>query len=344
MRRLRIAAALPVLLASMSVVTSHATTPAAAAGAVTRSEVVFTVTNPLDQGRQYHVRGTLVRPQGCTSSVLLAEHGLSYGRWAWDFPVDPGTYSMAQRLAETGHAMLAIDELGYGASDHPDGYTLTVQAYAAMTDQIVHALRSGGYVADGGAGPAFTRVGLIGHSAGSEIVELAAGGFHDADALIVTAYEHTPTGVSQDWLAREWIPGDNTRAASKDYEYFETDAKTRAADMYNLAQADPAIVARDNEMANLTPSGEVYSIGLQPSRMVIGGIDVPLLVVLAQKDAIFPASGGEAEMALFTAATDKTLDVVFGAGHVLSLHPSAPLTTQVVRSWLDGHAAAMPAC
>jgi pimeloyl-ACP methyl ester carboxylesterase len=311
---------------------------------VARSQVSFTVTNPLDPGHQYSVSGTLVRPEGCTSSVLLAEHGLSYGRWAWDFPLDRATYSMAQGLAERGHALLAIDELGYGASDHPDGYTLTVQAYAAITDQIVQQLRSGNYVSPGGTVPAFAHVGLIGHSAGSEIAELAEGGFRDADALIVTGYEHTPTGVSQDWLAREWIPGDNARAAQGDYEYFETDARTRAADMYAAAGADPAVIAQDNRLANLTPSGEVYSIGLQPSRSVIGTITAPLLVILAADDALFPPSGSEAEMSLFAAASDKTLHIVPGTGHALSLHRSAPTTTAMVASWLENHEAVMPRC
>ncbi|HEY2702360.1 MAG TPA: alpha/beta hydrolase [Candidatus Dormibacteraeota bacterium] len=346
MRRLRVAAALAVLFAGVSL-SAAPVVPTAAAPAVApvvRSEVAFTVTNPADPGHTSTVRGTLVRPAGCTSSVLLAEHGLSYGRWAWDFPLDPATYSMAQGLAQRGHAMLAIDELGYGASDHPNGYTLSVQAYAAITDQIVQQLRRGGYASPSGVAPAFTHVGLIGHSAGSEIVELAAGMFGDADALIVTGYEHTPTGVSQDWLAREWIPGDNTRAAQGDYEYFETDPQTRAADMYAAAAADPAVIARDNAMANLTPSAEIWSIGPQPSRAVIGAITAPLLVILAQNDVLFPPAGADTEMSLFAAAQDKTLSIVGGAGHVLTLHRSAPLTTAVVASWLENHEAVMPRC
>lgn len=344
MPRPRVVAAMVVVLAGAAMGAVPSASSAAGPVTVVRSEVAFTVTNPLDPGHHYTVRGTLVRPEGCTSSVLLAEHGLSYGRWAWDFPLDPSTYSMAQGLAERGHALLAIDELGYGASDHPNGYTLTVQAYAAMTDEIVQQLRSGRYSSPGGSVPAFAHVGLIGHSAGSEIVELAEGGFRDADALIVTAYEHTPTGVSGDWLAREWIPGDNTRAARSDYEYFETDPHTRAADMYTAAGADPSVIAQDNRLANLTPSGEVWSIGLQPSRTVIGTITVPLLMILASDDAIFPPSGADAEMSLFAAATDKTLHIVPATGHVLSLHRSAPTTTAMVASWLENHGAVMPGC
>jgi pimeloyl-ACP methyl ester carboxylesterase len=340
---IRIAAALAVVLAAVGTGASHAT-PSRAAGTVpvVRSYVAFAVTNPLDPGQRWTVRGTLVRPEGCSSSVLLAEHGLSYGRWAWDFPYDPATYSMAQGLAERGHAMLAIDELGYGASDHPNGYSLTVQSYASITDQIVQQLRTGAYTSPGGPVPAFNHVGLIGHSAGSEIVELTQGIFRDADALIVTGYEHTPTGVSQDWLAREWIPGDNTRAAQGDYEYFETDPHTRAADMY-AGNADPAVIAEDTRLANLTPSGEIWSIGPQPSRTVIGSITVPLLMVLGSNDVLFPASGADQEMSLFAAAADRALRVVNG-GHVLTLHRNAPETTAIVASWLENHEFQMPRC
>lgn len=346
MRRYRVAAAPAVLFAGLGLgmgpVVPTAAAPAVAP--VIRSEAAFTVSNPADPGHRYTVRGTLVRPQGCTSSVLLAEHGLSYGRWAWDFPLDPATYSTAQGLAQRGHALLAIDELGYGASDHPNGYTLSVQAYAAITHQIVQQLRRGGYASPSGVAPAFAHVGLIGHSAGSEIVELAAGTFGDADALIVTGYEHTPVGVSQKWLTREWIPGDNTRAARGDYEYFETDPQTRAADMYAAAAADPAVVARDTAMVNLTPSAEVWSIGAQPSRAVIGAITAPLLVVLAENDVLFPQAAAGTEMSLFAAARDRTLHVVPGAGHALTLHRSSPATTAGIASWLENHEAVMPRC
>jgi pimeloyl-ACP methyl ester carboxylesterase len=346
MRRLRVAAALAVVFAGLGMGASRVTPTVAAPApaAVVRSAVAFTVSNPADPGHLYTVRGTLVRPEGCASSVLLAEHGLSYGRWAWDFPLDPATYSTAQGLAQRGHALLAIDELGYGASDHPNGYTLSVQAYAAITDQIVQQLRRGGYASPSGVAPAFAHVGLIGHSAGSEIVELAAGSFRDADALIVTGYGHTPTGVSQDWLTREWIPGDSTRAAQGDYEYFETDPQTRAADMYSAAAADPAVIARDTAMANLTPSAEIWSIGPQPSRAVIGAITAPLLMVFGENDVLFPPAGADAEMALFAADQDRTLHVVPGAGHALTLHRSSPATTAVIASWLESHEAVMPRC
>jgi pimeloyl-ACP methyl ester carboxylesterase len=314
---------------------------------VTREAVAFTVSNPLDPLKSYTVKGTLIRPAGCTSSVLLAMHGLSYGQWAWDFPLEPDTYSVAQSLAERGYAMVAVDELGYGESagegapDHPNGYTLTVESYAVMTAQIGEQLRAGTYQA---ASPVpFPHIGLIGHSAGTEIVELAAGLYPGlADVLIATGYTHEPF-VNNQWLLRQWVPEDNVHALQDDYVYFESDPETRAADFYT-SLSDPDVVALDTAMANLTPSGEVFSIGMQPSRFLLPLIRVPVLLVLGEKDELFPARFGANELRHFVLAADKSLVVVPGAGHALMLHINAPATNDAVADWLDARNGAHPRC
>jgi pimeloyl-ACP methyl ester carboxylesterase len=313
---------------------------------ITRELVTFEVTNPLDPLTTYTVSGTLIRPRAaCSNSVLLAMHGLSYGKWAWDFPLRPETYSVAQALAERGYAMVAVDRLGYGDSHggEPNGYTLTVEGYGEMTAQIADRLRSGKY---GAANPsAFAHVGLIGHSAGSEAIELAAG-LHPniADVLIATAYTHEPF-VNNAWLLREWVPGDNVRAAMDDYEYFQRNPSTRAKEMYWLPNADADVVALDNQLANLTPSGEIYSINPQPSRFVIGLIKIPVLLVLADRDDLFPSSMGQSELLLFQSATDKTL-VVAGPddGHTFMLQRNAPVMNDAIADWLDARNAVLPKC
>lgn len=321
-----------VVVAASLVVLPIVAWPALASGVV-REPVSFRVTNPLVRGSTYTVRGELVRPRaGCAQSVLLAMHGLSYGQWAWDFPLSPDTYSVAQALAERGYATVAVDELGYGSSSHPNGYTLSVESYADMTAQIAGQLRAGTYAA--AEHPGFTHLGLMGHSAGSEIVELAAA-LHPgiAEVLIPTAYTHEPF-VDNIWLTREWSR-DNLRALRSDYEYFETNRATRAADMYHLANADPAIVQWDNDHANLTPSGEVFSIGLQPSRFVLPLVKIPVLLVLADHDALFPASFGPNEMLWFQGTADKTLLVAPNDGHAFMLHRNAPVTNTRIADWLS---------
>lgn len=320
---------------------------APAAPVVTREAVAFTVTNPLDPLETFTVKGTLIRPAGCNASVLLAMHGLSYGQWAWDFPLKPEVYSVAQALAGRGYAMVAVDELGYGDShgaespDQPNGYTLTVEGYAAMTAQIADQLRAGTYAAT--IPVAFPSIGLIGHSAGTEIVELAAG-LHPglADVLIATGYTHEPF-LNNQWLLREWIPNDNVHALQDDYVYFENDPATRAADFYTEL-AEQAVIDLDTAMANPTPSGEVFTISPQPSRFVLPLIDLPVLLVLAEKDELFPGRFGPSELLYFARASDKTLMVVPGAGHTFMLHTNAPATNDAIADWLDARTSAHPRC
>lgn len=295
----------------------------------TKEPIAFTVTNPLTPGATYTVRGHITRPAGCTTSVVLGLHGLSYGEYAFDFPLEPQTYSTADALAARGYAFVGIDRLGYGASDRPNGYTLTVQSYADMTRQIVEQLRAAG----------FGKVVLLGHSAGSEIAELTAGLHGGVDAVIATGYQHAIDGVSGEWLLREWIPGDVVRSARSDYEEFEQGY--RSQDMYNTDYADPAVIERDNAMANLTPSGEILTISEQPSRFVLDRITVPVLLVLAEKDVLFPVSNATNELALFSGSADKQLHIVPQAGHVLSLHPNAPVTNGDIGDWLG---ARIPPC
>ena len=312
----------------------------APAAAFVKEPISFTVQNPLQPLKLWTVKGFLMRPTaGCARSVLLAMHGLSYGQWAWDFP----GYSVAQDLAARGYAVVAVDELGYGSSagGKPNGYTLTVDSYADMTEQMVLALKTGTYHA---ASPIrFDHVGLIGHSAGSEIVEMMAAKYPGlADVLIPTAYTHEPF-VNNYWLQREWSK-DNIRALQAPYEYFETNPKIRARDMYNRANADPAVIALDNSMANLTPSGEVFSIGTQRSRLLMGLIKIPVLLVLEEKDTLFPGHYGPQELLLLTLAKDKTFVQAPNDGHVFMTHFNASVTNSAIADWLDARNATFPKC
>lgn len=304
-----------------------------ASAAVALEPIQFSVTNPLTLATTYTVRGTLYRPAAaplCNSSVVLLLHGLSYGQWGWDFPIDPATYSVARALAERGYPAVAIDELGYGSSDHPDGRTLTVESYADMTSQMVGQLRSRG----------FGRVALMGHSAGTEISELTAALYGGIDALIATAYTHFPSQR----IVTEFTTGDVPRALQGETEYFGGTPENRAEYMFNLAYADPAVVAQDTALANPTPSGEILSIGPQPSRFVVPLISAPTLLVLAEEDVLFPIENADQEMMLFLSAADKTLAVVPLAGHSFMLHPNAPETNDRVADWLDAHPLTTPHC
>lgn len=323
------------------VITFAALAPATSMGSdeVRVDEITFDVSNPLTPGTSNTVRGHIYRPMGsatCSSSVMLLVHGLSYGEWGWDFPVRPETYSVARALAERSYPVVAIDLLGYGASDRPNGYTLTVQSYAAMTDQIVATLREE---------HGFEHVGLMGHSAGTEISELAAGIFGSADVLVATAYHHFPS----ERIVREFFTGDMTRAAQDDYEYFGGTPENRLEYMFFAENAEADVMQTDTAMANLTPSGEIFSIGAQPSRFTVELIDVPVLLVLAEHDALFPPVNmdqdvASLELGLFASSPDVSLMIVPDAGHSFHLHRNAPATNAAIADWLDARGDVFPSC
>lgn len=306
------------------------------AGTVTRTPVQFTVVNPLNQ-ETLTVNGGLFRRDdqtACASSVMLMVHGLSYGEYAWDFPVQPQTYSVARALAAAGYPSIAIDLPGYESAQpdtqpKPNGYTLTVEGYAAMVGQIESALRAGSY-----GGPAFGAVGIMGHSAGTEITELAAGlGLATPDVYIPTGYHHVPSQR----IVTDFFTGDFIRAAQTDYEYFGGDQQGRTEYMYAplpSANVDPDIVAADNALANGTPSGEVYSIGPQPSKAVVPLITAPVLFVIGDSDLLFELQWVDEELNLFASAASVDLHVVEGAGHSFMLHKNAPATNASIASWL----------
>jgi pimeloyl-ACP methyl ester carboxylesterase len=311
--------------------------PTASQADATVQSVTFTVNNPLEPDSAYEIHGRMALPEGTCGGVLLLQHGLSYGAWGWDFPIEPETYSTMRSLADAGFASVTIDRLGYGESAHPNGHLLTVEGYADMTRQMMDQLRMGTYSAD--STPAFGKVGLVGHSAGTEISETTAALF-GADALIATAYHHFPSQR----IVTDFFTGDFVRAAQDDYEEFGGDEAGRTEYMYHLPNADPAIVAKDNELRNLTPSGEVFTIGPQPSRYVMHRITAPTLLVLAEHDILFEVSFAELEEAMFASVEDMTTMIVPDAGHSFMLHENADDTNQRMIDWLEARPDAVPAC
>ena len=292
-------------------------------------------------GETYAVRGFLYRPAGastCSSSVLLLLHGTAGGAWGWDFPVRPEKYSVARALAAAGYPAVALDELGYGSSDHPNGWTLTIPSYAAITAEIIEHLRAGSY--EVAAPVPFTRVGLAAHSAGAEIAELTAGTSGNIDLLMVLAYGHF---ISQE-VAQVFFTEEQARALQRDYVYFWGTRERLHRYHHNAEYIEPDVLAKVDQLTTLTPSGLVLTIGNQPSREVISSIRIPVLLVLSEKDYIFPIEHATKELALFAGASDKTLQVVQHAGHTFQLEPNAPETSAEIVQWLRQRPGSLRLC
>ena len=320
----------------VAVAAAMLTMPVGAAPAVTRaaapavSPVDFTVS--LDaggsgSGPHYHVRGFRYAGTALPATAVLLLHGLSYGYWAWDFPIagppgEPFRYSTARDLASHGYDAVAVDELGYGHSDHPSGAAarqLTVQAYASMAHQIVQQLRS-----------THRRVVIVGHSAGAEISNYEAGRYRDVDGLVDMSM--CDAGASPEVFGD--IAVNDTAGAGADYGYFGGDQGERTRLMYAQSAADPAIVTRDNAMANLTPTAEMQSISLQPARTLDAMVTAPVLVAFSENDAIFPPSCQQLQPSLYRQSPTVTVFTLAAAGHTMMLHRNAAALEQALVGWL----------
>ena len=315
--------ALVAVLVAVAAVVAPWPTSAANDGQLRRRDVSFAVTNLMELGAPHQIRGYRIDPACKADTVVLLQHGLSYTSEAWDHP----GYSYARVLAGAGYAAVAIDRLGYAKSPLADGRLVSVEAYADMASQIVTELRK-----------EFAHVVIAGHSAGAEASTLEAGLYRDVDALIAMGYHHLPSVQ----IYSDFLTGDIPRALLDDYEYFLGTPEHRA-EMFYTADADPAVVAADNAAAQLTPSGEILTIGSQPSQLVMGLIDVPVLLQRADGDRLFPLESAALEATRFLASPSVTVDEVPSAGHTFMLHPTGPPAAARAAAWLRAQDAT-PGC
>jgi pimeloyl-ACP methyl ester carboxylesterase len=280
-----------------------------------RQPVEFMVENPAEGGAARRIAGYRYDTFCQSPTAVILMHGLSYTKESWDFP----GYSVARKIAEAGYAVFAIDRLGYGESELDNGYNVTHEAYAEMAHQIVNQLRDQG----------FEHVVLAGHSAGAGTTELAAGVYGGVDAIMALGWHHRPSNE----LGQDFFTGDYVRAAQADYEYFLGTPEHRA-EMFYTAAADPAVVEADTRAAVLTPSGEIFSIGKQPSRLVAGNIKVPVFLQFGDSDRLFELQYARMHAGEFFSSPSVTVDVVPDAGHTFMLQENGPAGAQKMADWL----------
>lgn len=307
---------------------------------VTVTPIDFEVSNQLEPGSSYTLRGFLYEPagqEGCRTSILQANHALTTGAWYWDIPFEQDRYSIARKIVnESGIPFLALNKLGYGQPDHPyrssdrpNGNLVTVPALADASHQVTQQLRADGY----------DKVGLLGHSAGSEESELQAGLYQDVDALILSGFTHQATPEFAAQVIAEEIP----RTLTDDYPFFLGDHETRDSFLFTDL-ADPALVKALHPLVNETPAGEINSIGPQPSQLVAPLIDIPVLTLIAEEDAIFAKEGAIRDEASFVSSDDVTFINYPGIGHGVEFHNNGPQVTQDVADWISERPEALPAC
>jgi pimeloyl-ACP methyl ester carboxylesterase len=301
----------------------------------------------LSDGRLYTIKGHLVAPRSALRSaapraVTLYLHGTTVGESTWRFKAVAG-YDYAHALARAGHASVTIDQLGYGASDIPNGLQICTGSQADIAHQIVGKLRSGDYRVASGRPPTFQRVALAGHSFGGFVAPIEAYSFKDIDALVIadsaadqigslantTEVFARPDGV----LAVCLRLGDPKRPDAPGGYAYTYKPNTRLL----FSNAAPTVIDAFGGLRERDPCGPWGSAQLTQlaDRLYLGSITVPVLLVFGRQDAIFPPPEGEQQSALFTGSHDVTLTYIENAGHMVMLQRTARAFRTTVSNWLQ---------
>jgi hypothetical protein len=331
-------------------------TARAASSGIVDAPVAFRVQNtdaPRDpcpsDGEQYVVRGHLTGPRAAIEgpaprAVTLYYEGFDTGEWMWRFRIVPG-YDYAAQMAKLGHVSVTVDQVGYGASGHPQGNDTCVGAQADIAHQIIGQLRSGTYRAQGMSPVRFKTVVLGAHDVGGAAAEVEAYSYHDIDGLMVFTYQdqgYTPfvLGIAADAGARCAAGGEPAYPGGPGgYVYY-----AHLSDWPTLMpNSDPdviagAIASRLRDPCGLIPStattASLNFAGATTGTMGLGEIHVPVLLVLGALDPVFTHDGFNQQARYFTGSRDVTAVLMPGTGHFEMLDRNAPRFRALVGDWL----------
>lgn len=284
--------------------------------------VSFPVT--LSDGNGYTLAGFLFHEGPLhQKTVQVVVHGGNYNHKYWDIDdLDGQRYSYARYMASQGYAVLAIDQLGVGASSHPDGDTVTLDETARALHQVVASLRQN----HNPAGRKFKHVALVGHSNGSLTSIYESGTYHDADALVTTGWLHSPHPLPFDpsfvlsQLTAPYVP------AGTFPEPF------LAATFYHLPTTDPAMIHYDytHLQAEIARRQFLDLLGtaLNPSLSRSTSVTQPVLTQLGEFDALGPSGFGGPEASFYPNASSFTVQQLSEIGHDVNAH------TNHLQSWV----------
>lgn len=342
MRRVLWSLGLLVLAFSLAVVFPE---PAAARGRgappVQVRRVVFPVT--LSDGNTYDlVAYAYARPGRWHSRIVqILVHGATYDHRYWDVPdIDGIRYSYAREMAERGYVVVAIDQLGAGESDRPDGDFFGLEEAANALHQVAASLRRN-------RNPLhhrFTKIAYVGHSNGSVTSIYAQATYGDADAVVSTGWVHGFRGLPVD-------PSDPLLQDVLASPYIVMPGPVRTALFYFEPTSDPAVAAFDNEvLANAMPRRQFLDLlGVHaditargPGGMTTATrsqeVTVPVLVQAGDSDfAIAPGSvvdDSPTEEEFFSSAPSVEVQVLEAMGHAFNTHFTNVASWDGIDAWL----------
>jgi pimeloyl-ACP methyl ester carboxylesterase len=314
----------------------------AAAGGLRCEEVTFAVNLSPSDATVYNVFGVLCS-QGSLEhkTIQITLHGATYSHLYWDFPFQPETYSYMRRATAAGYAVLNLDRIGIGQSDHPAADAVTIEANGYVVHQIVQALRGGNLVIPSFGRVSAERVALVGHSLGSVISMQEAGTYGDVDGVVLTGVSHNVTPVLGDILSSLYPANLDPHFAGRNIpDGYLTSLPGLRTIFYQAPFFDPLVVAIDDQTKETVTTAELATA--VPALSLSSAIHVPVLVVVGDFDAAFctapscSASGSLAsEPGFYPADACAEAVAIPDTGHDLNLHYTAPLAYTTILSWMD---------
>jgi pimeloyl-ACP methyl ester carboxylesterase len=327
----------------------HHNRPGAKATGVRAIPVSFSVANAntsavpcTPDDRAETIAGTLFLPATSTpNAVTVYVHGLGFSSYFWHFTPVPG-YDYATSQAASGHASVVIDRLGYGASSIPPGMATCVGAQASIVHQVIAALRAGSYTATGQAPVSFSRLGLVGHSAGGEIAQIEAYSFHDIDALGVVdwADQSYSTAALMAFVKAggECLSGGKAQGSGQPTGYASFGQSAAEYDSLMFHNTDPAVLRAATDARTVDPCGDDLSIlnGVATDLLMVGSIKVPIVYVWGTDDNnyVIGSPWWQLQEAMYSASpkvTDVTLE---NSGHAVTLERTVPQLMDAMNAWL----------
>ncbi|HKV09972.1 MAG TPA: alpha/beta hydrolase [Thermoanaerobaculia bacterium] len=305
-------------------------------------ELSFEVNLSPSDATVYNVFGVLCsRGSLQQKTILVTLHGATYSHLYWDWPVEPQTYSYVRRATAAGYAVLNLDRIGIGQSDHPPAASVTIAANAHVVHQIVQELRGGDRVVPSFGRIQAERVALVGHSLGSVISIEEAATYGDVDGVVLTGVSHTVTEHLNEVFGVLYPANLDPLFAGRSIPdgYLTTLPGNRGV-FYYLPSAAPLVVAIDEQTKETVTTAELDTAF--PALALSTGVHVPVFSIVGDLDLAFcagtscTASGSLAnEPAFYPADACTETAVIAGAGHDLNLHVQAPLAYDAILDWLD---------
>jgi pimeloyl-ACP methyl ester carboxylesterase len=290
----------------------------------------------------YHIVGWLYSQgpaDGKTIQIVI--HGATYDHNYFNFPYQPWHYSYVDYITSAGYAVLDIDRIGSGLSDHPTPEEVTLVSGAYTIHQIVQGLRSGAIT-----GSKFNKVMLVGHSLGSGISLVEASSYHDVDAIILSGFASAinQTGYNEAIAGIEQANTD-PEFANLPNGYYIWQAAVRAELFYNAQDANPNVIAVDQILEQTATSGEFSQIvAVFTTNTYSSQVTVPVLIANGSDDALFGGSGmpfngtdpnsiKTFEAPLFPLVPSLSVFVLNNSGHDVNLHLNAQDWFEAAKAW-----------